>query len=101
MRAHSNPLCLHLASTIQPAIAHSILMLTRQDYLGPNHAPGSPPSTHVRDVRLSLIDARAFSFRAKRCLDVGCNDGAVGTQLGMYARGLPCSLLQPIITWPC
>ena len=52
------------------------------DYLGPNRTPGSPPAIHVRDVRLTLIAALGFSFQGKRCLDVGCNDGSVGTQLG-------------------
>ncbi|KAJ4356433.1 uncharacterized protein N0V89_004466 [Didymosphaeria variabile] len=52
-----------------------------QNYLGPNHAPGSPPAIHVRDLRLSVITALGFSFKGRRCLDVGCNDGSVSTQI--------------------
>ncbi|CAI6337304.1 unnamed protein product [Periconia digitata] len=55
--------------------------LANEDYLGPNHNFGSPPSTHVRDTRLALIDSLGLSFEGKRCLDLGCNDGTVSTQL--------------------
>ncbi|KAJ4294025.1 hypothetical protein N0V90_007714 [Kalmusia sp. IMI 367209] len=59
------------------------------NYLGPNHAPGSPPSIHLRDVRLSVtIDTLAFSFKGRRCLDVGCNTGSVATQLAREVVGV-------------
>ncbi|KAF2634617.1 hypothetical protein P280DRAFT_523917 [Massarina eburnea CBS 473.64] len=51
------------------------------DYLGPNHQLGRPPSNHVKDPRLTLIDSLGISFRGQRCCDVGSNDGTVGTQL--------------------
>ncbi|PVI06414.1 hypothetical protein DM02DRAFT_609988 [Periconia macrospinosa] len=51
------------------------------DYHGPNHNYGSPPSIHVRDSRLALIDRLGISFKAKRCLDIGTNDGTISTQL--------------------
>ncbi|KAF9737200.1 hypothetical protein PMIN02_012758 [Paraphaeosphaeria minitans] len=50
-------------------------------YLGPNHAPGTPPAIHVRDLRLGLITALGVDFKGRRCLDVGCNDGSVSTQI--------------------
>ncbi|KAF1972405.1 S-adenosyl-L-methionine-dependent methyltransferase [Bimuria novae-zelandiae CBS 107.79] len=52
-----------------------------QNYLGTNHAPGSPPAIHVRDLRLSVISSLGFSFKGCRCLDIGCNDGSVSTQI--------------------
>ncbi|KAF2448936.1 Bin3-domain-containing protein [Karstenula rhodostoma CBS 690.94] len=52
-----------------------------QHYLGPNHAPGSPPAIHVRDLRLGVITALGVDFKGRRCLDVGCNDGSVSTQI--------------------
>ncbi|KAK7189658.1 hypothetical protein DPSP01_012900 [Paraphaeosphaeria sporulosa] len=52
-----------------------------QHYLGPNHAPGSPPAIHVRDLRLGVIAALGVDFKGRRCLDVGCNDGSVSTQI--------------------
>lgn len=63
--------CTLLACPDQPA-----------DYLGPNHAPGAPPAIHVRDLRLSVITALGVDFVGRRCLDVGCNDGSISTQIG-------------------
>lgn len=40
-------------------------------------------------MRLTLIDSLGISFKGKRCLDVACNNGTVGTQLGMYVRRDP------------
>ena len=59
------------------------------DYLGTNHAPGSPPATHVRDLRLSVITALGVDFKGRRCLDIGCNDGTVSTQIGEGPLSVP------------
>ncbi|KAL1606553.1 hypothetical protein SLS60_003958 [Paraconiothyrium brasiliense] len=67
------------------------------NYLGPNHAPGSPPAIHVRDLRLSVITALGVSFKGRRCLDVGCNDGSVATQIG---EGTPAQPANRLYTLP-
>ncbi|KAF2465732.1 S-adenosyl-L-methionine-dependent methyltransferase [Lindgomyces ingoldianus] len=46
------------------------------------HFPGSSPSASVRDPRLTLLESLIPGlFKAKSCLDVGCNTGAVSCQL--------------------
>ncbi|KAF2008594.1 S-adenosyl-L-methionine-dependent methyltransferase [Aaosphaeria arxii CBS 175.79] len=56
-----------------------------RDYQGPaNQNPGSAPSIHVRDVRLTLLDSLLPGlFNAKNCLDIGCNAGRVSCQLAL------------------
>ncbi|KAF2107110.1 Bicoid-interacting protein 3-domain-containing protein [Lophiotrema nucula] len=59
-----------------------------RDYNGAaRHIPGSSPSVHVRDARLTLLDRLVPGlFEAKACLDIGCNAGAVSCQLAFDFR---------------
>ncbi|KAF2657252.1 S-adenosyl-L-methionine-dependent methyltransferase [Lophiostoma macrostomum CBS 122681] len=59
-----------------------------RDYQGPaSRFPGSAPSTHVRDARLTLLETLIPEiFTAKRCLDIGCNAGRVSCQLAFDFR---------------
>jgi 7SK snRNA methylphosphate capping enzyme len=60
------------------------------DYSGPATTTGS--AIHVKDPRLQLIDGDLVPnlFRAKHCLDIGCNAGGVSCQLGKR-KDHPCS----------
>ena len=66
------------------SVSFVFLFADLPDYLGPNHQLGKPPAIHVRDARLTLIQALGIDFKGLRCCDVGSNDGNVATQLGMY-----------------
>lgn len=73
----------HLQPPCTPSVCTPYTVLTGPpDYLGTNHAPGSPPAIHVRDLRLGVITALGVDFKGRRCLDIGCNDGTVSTQIG-------------------
>ncbi|KAF2187388.1 hypothetical protein K469DRAFT_705076 [Zopfia rhizophila CBS 207.26] len=56
-----------------------------KDYHGAaRHFPGSSPSTHVQDPRLTLLESLIPGlFRAKTCLDIGCNAGLISVQLAI------------------
>lgn len=61
------------------------------DYSGPATSAGS--AIHVKDPRLQLIDGDLVPnlFKAKHCLDIGCNAGGVSCQLGKR-KDHPCSV---------
>ncbi|OCK82974.1 Bin3-domain-containing protein [Lepidopterella palustris CBS 459.81] len=56
-----------------------------QKYQGAaRHFPGSPPSPHVKDPRLCLVESLIPDlFKARKILDCGCNAGAVTVQLAL------------------
>ncbi|KAF2875236.1 Bicoid-interacting protein 3-domain-containing protein [Massariosphaeria phaeospora] len=55
------------------------------NYNGPaSRFPGFPPSSHVRDARLTMLESLVPGlFTAKHCLDIGCNAGTVSCQLAV------------------